>query len=131
MKREATFVQSSPSPCGRGLGGEGRATPSQPPPSLWALLRPLLFGAALALAACATSDAPPAPIPPPLAEAMPNPPVSPVPEMWQPGHWDWTGSAYVWVPGQYVEATGHGGTWMPGWWEKTDSGWVWHSGHWL
>ena len=157
MKRDAACIQSFAFPCGRGLGEGGCATPSGPPPPnalpqgkaedlsrssssppsplsfaspLGALLRPLVFGVSLALAACATSG-PPAPIPPPLAETMPNPPVSPVPEMWQPGHWDWTGSSYVWVPGQYVEATGHGGTWMPGWWEKTDSSWVWHSAHWL
>ena len=84
----------------------------------------------LALAACASSG-PPAPVPAPLAEVLPKPPVSPVPLMWQPGHWDWTGSSYVWAPGQYVEAAGHGSNWMPGWWEKTDSGWVWRPAHWI
>jgi hypothetical protein len=83
----------------------------------------------LLLAACASPG--PAPIPPPMAETMPKPPVSPVTLMWQPGHWDWTGSSFVWTPGQYVDAAGHSGTWMPGWWEKADSGWVWHPAHWL
>ena len=41
----------------------------------------LLFGSALMLAGCIPP--PPAPIPPPMAEAIPNPPVSPVPQ-WQP-----------------------------------------------
>ena len=61
----------------------------------------LLFGSALILAGCVQLS-PPAPIPPPMAEAIPNPPVSPVPLMWQPGHWDWTGNSFVWTPGQYV-----------------------------
>ncbi len=66
----------------------------------------------LLLAACAESS-PPAPIPAPLAETIPRPPVSPVPLKWQPGHWDWTGTSYVWIPGQFVESAGLGGTWMP------------------
>ena len=84
----------------------------------------------LLLAAC-VSGGPPAPIPAPMAEIVPKPPVSPVPLMWQPGHWDWTGSSYAWLPGQYVDATGHGSTWTAGWWEQTGSGWVWHSARWL
>ncbi len=85
----------------------------------------------LLLAACVASSGPPAAIPPPMAETVPKPPVSPLPLVWQPGHWDWTGSSYVWIPGQYVDTAGHGSTWMPGWWEKLDSGWVWHPAHWM
>jgi hypothetical protein len=81
------------------------------------------------LAAC--SAGPPAPIPSPLAEAMPKPPVSAVPLTWQPGHWDWTGVAYVWSPGEFVDRTGRSGTWMPPAWVRTDSGWVWEPAHWL
>ena len=84
----------------------------------------------LLLAACVASGLP-APVPPPQAETIPKPPVSPVPLTWQPGHWDWTGSAYVWVPGQYIDASGHGPDWMPPYWEKTDSGWVWRPAHWM
>ena len=90
----------------------------------------LLFVSALILAGCIQLP-PPAPIPPPMAEAIPNPPVSPVPLMWQPGHWDWTGNSFVWTPGQYVESAGHGGTWMPGWWQQTGAGWVWQPAHWV
>jgi WXXGXW repeat (2 copies) len=90
-----------------------------------------LIAALLLLASCARGGAPPAPIPPPQPEMVPKPPVSAVPLTWQPGHWDWTGSSYVWVPGQYVDAAGHGGSWMPAWWEDTASGWVWHPAHWL
>jgi hypothetical protein len=90
----------------------------------------VLLAAAWGLAACAGSG-PPSPLPAPMTETIPKPPVSPVPLIWQPGHWDWTGSSYVWVPGQYVDAAGHSGTWMPGFWEKTDTGWVWRAAHWV
>ena len=85
-----------------------------------------LFGTALTLAGCASSG-PPAPAPPPmpLAETMPLPPVSAVPLVWQPGHWYWTGSSYVWPPGQFVTL------WMPGFWDRTPSGWVWGPAHWV
>jgi hypothetical protein len=91
-----------------------------------------MLGAVL-VAGCVTNAplAPiPAPIPPPMAETIPKPPVSPTPLMWQTGHWDWTGSAYVWVPGQYVTAEGHSNVWLPAFWEKTEAGWVWHPAHW-
>ena len=84
----------------------------------------------LLLAAC-VAGGPPAPVPPPMAEAMPKPPVSPVPLSWQPGHWDWTGSSYGWVPGQYIDAAGHGPNWEQPYWEKTDAGWVWRPAHWM
>ena len=57
-----------------------------------------LFGAAWILAGCTTIN-PPVPVPAPMAETMPKPPVSAEPLIWQPGHWDWTGNAYVWIPG--------------------------------
>ena len=88
-----------------------------------------LTGILLLLAACASE--PPAPVPAPMAETIPKPPVSPQPLIWQPGHWDWSGSSFVWVPGQYVTAGGHSGNWMPGYWEKSDAGWAWRSAHWL
>jgi WXXGXW repeat (2 copies) len=85
--------------------------------------------AAWILVGCTAYTAPP-PVPPATVEIVPRPPVSPVPLLWQPGHWDWTGSAYVWTPGQYLPAEGHSNQWMSGYWEKTDSGWVWHPAHW-
>ncbi|HET6194507.1 MAG TPA: hypothetical protein VFE12_02085 [Acetobacteraceae bacterium] len=84
----------------------------------------------LLLGACAVGG-PPAAIPPPMAETIPRPPVSPVPLTWQPGHWDWTGSSFVWVPGQYVDLGAKGGTWMQPFWQQTGSGWVWQQGHWM
>ncbi len=84
----------------------------------------------LLLVACVASG-PPAPVPPPMAEAIPLPPVSAVPLVWQPGHWDWTGNSYVWAPGQYVNLASRSGTWMPGFWERTDAGWIWQPAHWM
>ena len=86
---------------------------------------------AILLLSATAAVAQPAPIPPPQAETIPNPPVSAVPLTWQPGHWDWTGSSYVWVQGQWVNLNGRPGTWMPPFWEKTPSGWAWHPAHWL
>ena len=92
----------------------------------------MLLGAGLALAGCASSGPPaPAPPPAPLAETIPLPPVSAVPLIWQPGHWDWTGTSYVWSPGQFVTREGHGELWMPGFWDRTPSGWVWSPAHWV
>ena len=89
-----------------------------------------LFGAAWLLAGCA-ADVPPAPIPPPpTAETVPLPPVSATPLIWQPGHWDWTGTAFIWAPGQFVPRAGHGEYWMPGFWDRIDSGWIWRPAHW-
>jgi WXXGXW repeat (2 copies) len=87
-----------------------------------------LVGAVL-LAGCSTANPYP-PVPAPLAETMPNPPVSAQELSWQPGHWDWSGSGYVWQPGQYVSSAGHTNMWMPGFWAKTDGGWAWQRAHW-
>ncbi len=93
-------------------------------------MKHIFVAAALLLAGC-VAGGPPAPIPPPMAEAIPKPPVSPVPLTWQPGHWDWTGSSYVWAPGQYIDLAGHGTNWMPPYWARTDAGWVWQPAHWM
>ena len=93
-------------------------------------MKRVLVTVVVLLVGCAEPSAP-APIPPPMAEAVPKPPVSAVALVWQPGHWDWTGSSYVWTPGQYVDASNHSGNWMPSYWEKTGSGWVWRPAHWM
>ncbi len=89
-----------------------------------------LLGATWVLAGCVTANPPP-PLPAPMTESIPKPPVSAVPLIWQPGHWDWTGSGYGWIPGQYVSAADHGNNWMPGFWENAGSGWTWHPAHWV
>jgi hypothetical protein len=70
------------------------------------------------------------PVPPLITEVVPMPPVTAEPLMWQPGHWDWNGTGYVWAKGQYVPAAGHGNLWMPGWWSPTSTGWTWQPPHW-
>jgi hypothetical protein len=70
------------------------------------------------------------PVPALIPETMTKPPVIAEPLLWQPGHWDWTGSGYTWAPGQWVPAQGHGPLWMPGWWSHSSGGWVWQPPHW-
>lgn len=88
------------------------------------------------LAGCAATSSqtvganPYPPVPPPIAETIPKPPVTAEALVWQPGHWNWTGSGYEWAQGQYVPAAGHGNLWMPGWWTHTSSGWQWQPPHW-
>lgn len=90
------------------------------------LLGPLL------LAACAAQSEtnPFPPVPAAMSEVIPKPPVSATPLIWQPGHWDWNDTGYVWAPGQYVPAEGHGSMWLPGYWQKTEGGWTWQPAHW-
>ena len=94
------------------------------------------FLAAGLLAGCggetpATGANPFPPVPPLVSETIPKPPVTADALMWQPGHWDWNGSGYIWAKGQYVPAAGHGNLWMPGWWSKTEAGWTWQPPHWM
>jgi hypothetical protein len=93
-----------------------------------------LLGAAL-LAGCAnqtttTAANPFPPVPPPMQETIPKPPVSAVPLLWQPGHWNWNGRGYAWQPGEYVPAAGHGDLFQRGYWAETPSGWTWQPAHW-
>lgn len=94
---------------------------------------PVLFAGTLALAGCvqtvpATNPYPP--VPPARSEVIPKPPVSATPLVWQPGHWDWTGSGYAWTAGAYVPRAGHGTLWQPGYWALSPTGWTWVPGHW-
>ncbi|HET6306344.1 MAG TPA: hypothetical protein VFG12_04115 [Rhodopila sp.] len=95
---------------------------------------PAAFLALALVAGCAQqaqrSENPYPPVPAPVVEMIPKPPVTAQALEWQPGHWDWNGSGYVWARGQYVPAAGHGQLWMPGWWARTDAGWVWRPAHW-
>jgi WXXGXW repeat (2 copies) len=71
------------------------------------------------------------PVPALLPDPMSKPPVTGVPLVWQPGHWDWTGSGYVWSQGEWVSPAGQGQLWMHGWWMQTPSGWAWQPPHWM
>jgi hypothetical protein len=105
-------------------------------PPIW-LSAGLLLGALLAtpLAGCATQPGegaanPYPPVPDMIQETVSKPPVTTDPLLWQPGHWDWNGDGYIWAPGQWVPAQGHGRMWMPGWWAKRPNGWQWQPPHW-
>jgi len=106
----------------------------------------------LALAGCSSREpqttqvilAPPAPTamptmapaPPPLphAELVPPPPSSAGPQVWQPGHWRYTGMAgnpWAWEGGRYLAPPPGAYTWVPGRWSPaSDGNWMWTEGHW-
>ena len=99
------------------------------------LLPVALLGLATLLSGCAaqapSASGPYPQVPPPRAETIPKPPVTAIPLLWEPGHWDWIGGGYVWRPGRYVPRDGHGNMFMPGWWRPTGSGYEWVPAHWL
>jgi hypothetical protein len=95
------------------------------------ILAATLLSAGLLTGCAVTTAGPPAPPPAPLAETIPNPPVTDVPLIWQPGHWNWTGAGYAWAPGAYVPQDGHGNMFMPGYWQQTTAGWSWVPAHWI
>ncbi|MBV9537624.1 MAG: YXWGXW repeat-containing protein [Acidisphaera sp.] len=90
--------------------------------------------ATLVLAGCAVPGPPgPNPYPPPpaiLVETIPPPPVSGDPQIWQPGHWDWTGSSYAWSQGLWVSRAAHGSVWQQGYWTPVNGVWTWVPAHW-
>ena len=82
------------------------------------------------LAACVSTSGPYPPVPAPLADARPLPPVSGEVLSWQPGHWNWDGRAYTWAAGMYIPAAGHGPIWVKEYWNLTNGVWEWQPGHW-
>ena len=94
--------------------------------------RPLTVALILALGACAMEGPAGYPVaPPPRAELVPAPPQSRVPLIWRPGHYDWDGARYVWVPGEWVDRAGHGTLWQDGYWRRQDGQYVWVAPHWM
>ncbi len=92
----------------------------------------LALAASLAmLSGCVPATYAPPAVPPPQAESIPLPPVTGVPLIWQPGHWNWTGTGYAWQPGLYVPQGGHSNMFMPGYWAQTTAGWAWVAPHWM
>ncbi len=71
------------------------------------------------------------PVPPIPPEQVLAPPPSRTPLIWQPGHYDWTGVAYIWTPGAWVERAGHGTLWQDGFWQPGPSESTWIPGHWM
>ena len=70
-------------------------------------------------------------VPPPKEELVPVPPQSSVPLIWQPGHYDWNGAGYIWVPGRWVGRAGHGTLWQDGYWRREGNAYVWVPAHWM
>lgn len=99
------------------------------------------LGAAALLLALAGCNAPPPPnttganpyppVPVAQVDPIPRPPVSAVPLLWQPGHYDWTGSGYAWTQGVYIPRDGRSGQWQQGYWRRdADLSWHWVPAHW-
>jgi hypothetical protein len=95
----------------------------------------LLFGVGVAAPAALAQQtvivAPSAP-PPPQTEAVPPPPTgADAAIFWQPGHWSWASTGWVWIAGAYVERPQPQATWVPGqWMTQPSGGYVWVAGHW-
>ena len=85
----------------------------------------------LLLEGCAPGSVTHPPVPPIRTEEIPAPPSSSVVVIWQPGHFDWNGSDYVWIPGEWVDRAGHGTAWQDGYWGGSAPNSVWVPAHWL
>ena len=85
--------------------------------------------AAVLTTATALAQTPPyPPVPPPQTEVIPVAPNERV--VWQPGHWRWNGTTYVWIAGRYIAKPVHAAHWIEGHWAMRGGGWVWVGGHW-
>jgi len=94
------------------------AAPLPPTPALPAMLWP----------AQAVIIAPSAP-PPPRYEVVPAPPPQRY-VVWDPGHWNWDGRGWIWVPGHYEDRPHPHAVWVVGHWAHRRGGWVWIPAHW-
>jgi len=100
-------------------------------------LLPVLFAfALLPLAACQIVDTQTGAcqVAPPLrSEERPKPPVSEEEQLWQPGHWDWTGGSYAWRAGAWVKRGNGSNMWMDGHWrrETVPQPCFWVPAHWM
>jgi hypothetical protein len=84
---------------------------------------------ALSASACVVEPANPYPPPPALQTEVVAPPV--VGQVWEPGHWQWNGGAYVWVRGHYIVRAVGVTHWEHGHWAMQGGTWVWVPGHWV
>ncbi len=85
----------------------------------------------LLLAACTPANVGHPPVPAVRTEQIPTPPNASVVVIWQPGHYDWNGVDYVWIPGEWVDRAGHGTAWQDGYWEGAVPTSVWVPAHWI
>jgi hypothetical protein len=102
-----------------------------------------LLALSIPLAACTVEAQPvevvrpaPPPPPPPVVVVHPPPPplrYEPVPPpppgtyVWRPGHWEWVGNTYAWIPGRYVLRQHGWRVWVPGHWAPNGA---WIPAHW-
>lgn len=49
---------------------------------------------------------------------------------WVSGHWEWTGTDYVWSPGRWIESRS-GYVWVPDNWWRRGKSWYLNPGHWV
>ena len=66
--------------------------------------------------------------PPPANQAERTPPPQ-LGQVWNSGHWDWTGHAYTWRRGAWRDAM-QGFHWVEDRWEKEGEQWHHIAGHW-
>jgi hypothetical protein len=50
--------------------------------------------------------------------------------VWTPGYWQWTGTDYVWVSGNWVVRPRPSAVYVRGHWERRAGGYVWIPGRW-
>ncbi len=96
------------------------------------LFATLILGTAgLALTKTANAQPPYPPIPGLRHEPPPPPPPGPSHRfLWEPGHWQWNGVQYVWVPGRYIERRARHRHFVPGRWVMRHGAWVWEPPYW-
>jgi len=70
------------------------------------------------------------PIPAPRYEPIPPAPGSRF--VWQPGHWQWNGTQYIWIAGHYTKSNPQRLLWVEGhWvWSAREQRWNWRPPHW-
>src|SRR5690348_15312469 len=66
--------------------------------------------------------------PPPRPEVIPPRPRPAEIVAWRPGHWQWVGRDFVWMPGEWIERPRREARWTPGHWVERPRGWVWVEG---
>lgn len=97
------------------------------------VIRPILVAAAIAtvtLGGLGSVLAQPVPIPELRPEGPPPPPPG-ANHLWEPGHWQWVGGQFAWVPGHYiVRQPAWRGEFVHGHWDRRGAEWVWVPGHW-
>jgi hypothetical protein len=94
------------------------AVPPAPPPAVVAPPAPTT-----AIAVAPTAPPPPEVETPPLAPPGAN-------LVWDPGHWNWNGSNFVWVAGTFIERPAATAALVPGHWEQRVDGWDWIPATW-